>query len=120
MQKVANGQFLCSRHTHYIIGISYCIIASLIRSFRDRETELLFLREASRRWAAVARVALRRLRLLHRAVTLDDLRVPPGNRLVTLKGDRAGQYSIRLNEQYRICFRCEAGDALDVELTDYH
>ena len=92
----------------------------MIRSFRDRDTELLFHREASRRWAAIARVALRRLRLLNRAVTLDDLRVPPSNRLEALKGDRAGQYSIRVNDQYRICFRWEAGDARDVELTDYH
>ena len=92
----------------------------MIRSFRDADTELLFNREASRRWAAIARVALRRLRLLHRAGTLDDLRVPPGNRLEALKGDRAGQYSIRVNDQYRICFRWEDGDADDVELTDYH
>ena len=87
---------------------------------RSRVTELLFYRQASRRWAAIARVALRRLRLLHRAVRLDDLRVPPSNRLEALKGDRAGQYSIRVNDQCRICFRWEAGDARDVELTDYH
>ena len=92
----------------------------MIRSFRDRETEALFHREASRKWATIARVALRRLRLLHRAATLDDLRVPPGNRLEALKGDRAGQHSIRVNEQYRICFRWDEGDAGDVELTDYH
>jgi proteic killer suppression protein len=65
-------------------------------------------------------VALRRLRILHRAATLDDLRVPPGNRLEALKGDRRGQYSIRVNDQYRICFRWEHGEAWDVELTDYH
>jgi proteic killer suppression protein len=66
------------------------------------------------------RVALRRLRLLHRATTLDDLRVPPGNRLEALKGDRTGQYSIRVSDQYRICFRWNRGDAYEVELTDYH
>jgi proteic killer suppression protein len=92
----------------------------VIRSFGDREIELLFRRQASRRWASIARVALRRLRLLHRARTLDDLRAPPGNRLEALKGDRFGQYSIRVNDQYRICFRWERGDAYDVELTDYH
>jgi proteic killer suppression protein len=92
----------------------------VIRSFHDRDTEQLFDREASRRWAAIARVAFRRLRLLHRAQTLDDLRVPNGNRLEALKGDRKGQYSMRVNDQYRICFRWENGDAHDVELTDYH
>jgi proteic killer suppression protein len=92
----------------------------VIRSFRDRDTEQLFYREASRRWGAIAQVALRRLRLLHRARTLDDLRVPNGNRLEALKGDRAGQYSMRVNDQYRICFRWEDGVAHDVELTDYH
>lgn len=92
----------------------------MIRSFGDRETELLFLREAPRRWRAIARVALRRLRLLHRAQTLTDLAVPPGNRLEALKGDRAGQYSIRVNDRYRICFRWIDGEAHDVELIDYH
>jgi proteic killer suppression protein len=92
----------------------------VIRSFRDRETEDLFHREASRRWANIARVALRRLRLLNRASLLTDLRVPPANQLEALKGDRAGQYSIRVNDQYRICFRWQNGDAYDVELTDYH
>jgi proteic killer suppression protein len=92
----------------------------VIRSFRDRDTEELFHRQASRRWVSIARVALRRLRLLNRASTLDDLRVPPGNRLEALKGGRAGQYSIRVNDQYRICFHWKDGDARDVELTDYH
>jgi toxin HigB-1 len=92
----------------------------VIRSFRDRDTEQLFDRESSRRWAAIARVALRRLRLLHRARSLDDLQIPNGNRLEALKGDRTGQFSMRVNDQSRICFRWEAGDAHDVELTDYH
>jgi proteic killer suppression protein len=92
----------------------------VIRAFRDRDTEQLFYRQATRRWAAIARVALRRLRLLHRARALDDPRIPPGNRLEALKGDRPGLYSIRVNEQYRVCFRRKNGDAHDVELTDYH
>ena len=92
----------------------------MIRSFNDRDTEELFHRQASRRWAGIARVALRRLRLLNRASTLGDLRVPPGNHLEALKGRRAGQYSIRVIDQYRICFRWRDGDARDVELTDYH
>ncbi|MCX6590242.1 MAG: type II toxin-antitoxin system RelE/ParE family toxin [Acidobacteria bacterium] len=89
----------------------------MIRSFRDRETELLFDRFASKRWKAIARAALRKLRILHRAQNLDDLRVPPGNRLELLKGDRAGQYSIRVNDQYRICCHWRNGDAFDVELS---
>jgi proteic killer suppression protein len=92
----------------------------VIRSFRDRETEELFHRKASWRWGNIARVALRRLRLVNRAISLRDLRVPPNNRLEALKDDRAGQYSIRVNDQYRICFRWQNGDAHDVELTDYH
>ena len=92
----------------------------MIRSFRDPETEHLFHRNVSQRWSAIGRVALRRLRLIHNAASLMDLRVPPGNRLETLKGDRAGAYSIRINGQYRICFRWKDGDAYDVEVTDYH
>jgi proteic killer suppression protein len=92
----------------------------VIRSFRDRGSEELFHRQASRRWANIARVALRRLRLLNRARTLADLRVPPNNRLEALRGGRAGQYSIRVNGQFPICFRWEDGDACDVELTDCH
>ena len=92
----------------------------MIRSFADRETEMLFGRQTSRRWQSIARVALRRLRLLHRARALNDLRAPPGNRLEALQGDRAGQHSIRVNDQYRICFRWDRGDAYDVALTDYH
>ena len=91
-----------------------------IRSFRDRDTEDLFHREMSRRWANIGRVALRKLRLLHWARDLKDLKAPPANRLEALKGNRAGQYSIRVNDQYRICFRWNNGDAFDVELTDYH
>ena len=92
----------------------------MIVSFRDAETEQLFHREVSRRWANIARVALRRLRLLHRAQSLADLRVPPNNRLEALKGDREGQFSIRVNDQFRICFRWRNGDAYDVEWTDDH
>ena len=92
----------------------------MIRSFRDRETEDLFHRRASRRWVDIARAALRRLRLLHRAGSLEELYAMPGNRLERLRGNRVGQYSIRVNDQYRICFRWRDGDASDVELTDYH
>ena len=69
---------------------------------------------------ALQRVALRKLRMLDAAERLDDLRVPPGNRLERLRGDRAGQYSIRVNEQWRVCFRWRSGDATEVEIVDYH
>jgi toxin HigB-1 len=93
----------------------------VIRSFRDKNTERLFRRTAIRRLPqAVQRVALRKLVQLDAAATLDDLRVPPGNRLEKLSGSRAGQHSIRINDQWRVCFRWHQGDADDVEIVDYH
>ncbi|MEX2374401.1 MAG: type II toxin-antitoxin system RelE/ParE family toxin [Dehalococcoidia bacterium] len=93
----------------------------MIRSFRDRDTARLFDREPVRRWSGdLQRVGLRKLRMLDAAVGLDDLRVAPGNRLERLKGVRDGQYSIRINDQWRICFRWQQGDAYDVEIVDYH
>ena len=92
----------------------------MIRSFADRETERLFRRERSRVPADLRRRPLRKLLLLHAATDINQLRVPPGNRLVALEGDRAGQHSIRINRQWRICFRWHEGDAYDVEITDYH
>jgi len=93
----------------------------MIRAFRDKDTERLFRRERVKKLPSpVSRVALRKLLLLDAAESLDDLRVPPGNRLEKLRGDRKGQYSIRVNDQWRVCFRWEDGDAYDVEITDYH
>ena len=93
----------------------------VIKSFRDRDTERLFHRERVRRLGAdVQRIALRKLRMLDAAASLDDLRIPPVNRLEKLKGDRAGQHSIRINQQWRLCFGWRAGDAYDVEIVDYH
>jgi proteic killer suppression protein len=93
----------------------------VIRSFRDRDTERLFQRRPVRKLGSdIQKVALRRLRMLDAATVLDDLRLPPGNRLEKLKGDRAGQHSIRINQQWRICFRWRSGDAYDVEIVDYH
>ena len=93
----------------------------MIRSFANRETERLFTRERVKKIPAnIQRVALRKLRMLHRAINLKDLRIPPANRLEALKGNRKGQYSIRINDQFRICFRWEAGDSFDVEIVDYH
>jgi len=93
----------------------------MIRSFRTRETERIYRRETSRRFpASVVAAALRKLLILDGAESLQDLRVPPGNRLEALQGDREGQFSIRVNDQWRICFRWSEGDAHDVEITDYH
>jgi len=93
----------------------------VIKSFRDRDSERLFHRERVRRLGAqVQHIALRKLRMLDAAASLDDLRIPPANRLEKLKGDRAGQYSIRINQQWRLCFGWRAGDAYDVEIVDYH
>ena len=93
----------------------------MIRSFADAETERVFRRLASRRLSAeVQRVAYRKLVVIDAAESLSDLRIPPGNRLEKLKGNREGQHSIRVNEQWRICFRWKDGDAYDVEIADYH
>ena len=93
----------------------------MIVSFADREAAVIWEGRGSRRLPpAIQGVALRKLRLLNNAKRLDDLRVPPANRLEALKGDRNGQYSIRINEQWRICFTWKNGNADKVEITDYH
>lgn len=91
-----------------------------IRSFADGEVEQLFNDEVVPVFQAFERQARRKLLLLHAAGGLEDLRVPPGNRLEALKGDRKGQHSIRINKQWRVCFRWKDGDAYDVEIVDYH
>jgi len=93
----------------------------MIKSIRDSETEKIFRRELSRRLPQdIQQTAYRKLRYLNNAKNLDDLRIPPSNRLEKLKGDRAGQYSIRINDQWRICFVWESNDAYEVEIVDYH
>jgi proteic killer suppression protein len=93
----------------------------MIRSFRGTETELIWQGIRSRKLPPdIQPVALRKLMMLHRARTLTDLRVPPANRLEALRGKRAGQWSIRINRQWRVCFRWREGDACDVEIADYH
>jgi proteic killer suppression protein len=93
----------------------------MIRSFKCKETERIFHREQSRKLPRdMQQIALRKLRMLHRSTSLSDLRVPPANRLERLRGDREGQYSIRVNAQWRTCFRWDHGDAHDVEIVDYH
>ncbi|MFQ5670710.1 MAG: type II toxin-antitoxin system RelE/ParE family toxin [Acidobacteriota bacterium] len=92
----------------------------MIKGFRCRETLKVFERLHSRKFVAIQRVALRKLLVLDAAESLQDLRVPPANRLEKLSGDRAGQHSIRINDQWRICFRWKSGNAQDVEIVDYH
>lgn len=92
----------------------------MIRSFRNADTAALASGQRVLRWMFIERVALRKLRQLQIASCLADLRVPPGNRLEALKGDRVGQHSIRVNDQYRLCFRWTPAGAEDVEIVDYH
>ena len=93
----------------------------MIRSFADRRTEELFTTGPARRFPAdVLARAIRKLEYVHLANTLDDVKVPPGNRLHALKDDRRGQHAIAINDQWRICFRLVDGDAYDVEVCDYH
>jgi proteic killer suppression protein len=96
-------------------------VTVMIKTFRDRETELVAARCFSKRLPRdIQRKAKMKLDLIEAAADLEDLRVPPGNRLEALKGTRAGQHSIRINDQWRICFRWEEGAAWDVEIIDYH
>jgi proteic killer suppression protein len=92
----------------------------MIKSFRDSETEALSKGVRVKRFVNIERVARRKLRQLQIALRLDDLRVPPGNHLEVLKGDRRGQHSIRVNDQWRICFIWTEAGAVNVEIVDYH
>jgi len=92
----------------------------MIRSFRDRDTEKILRRQFSRRFQGIAHVAKRKLDHLNVAPSLLDLAAIPGNQLEALRSDRAGQHSIRINDQFRICFVWRDGDAYDVEIADYH
>jgi toxin HigB-1 len=93
----------------------------MIVHFRDKESARLMSRELSRKLPPnIQRIALRKLLMIDAAAVLDDLKVPPGNKLEKLGKDRIGQYSIRINEQWRVCFRWQQGNAYDVEITDYH
>jgi toxin HigB-1 len=92
----------------------------MILSFNDKDTQTLYEQEKTRKFPQIARVALRKLIQLDEAISLDDISVPPGNHLEALKGNRAGQHSIRINDQYRICFTWNGKDAESVEICDYH
>ena len=92
----------------------------MIKTFCCRDTEALFNGKRVARFVNFERAALRKLEQLDLAQVIEDMRAPPGNRLEALKGDRAGQWSVRINDQWRVCFRFEDGNALDVEIADYH
>ena len=93
----------------------------MIKSFKNRETEKVYALESSRKLPGdIQQVALRKLRMINNARDLNDLKIPPANRLEKLKGKREGQYSIRINDQWRICFTWRDGDAYELEITDYH
>ena len=93
----------------------------MIKSFRNKETEKIYAREASLKLPRdIQQVALRKLRMINNAKNINDLRIPPANRLEKLSGNREGQHSIRINDQWHICFVWRDGDAYDVEITDYH
>ena len=92
----------------------------MIRSFRDKETAAVFSQSRVRKFESIENVALRRLAQIHSASELRDLASPPANRLEALKGGRKGQFSVRINDQFRICFLWKDGDAYEVEITDYH
>jgi proteic killer suppression protein len=92
----------------------------MISSFASVATEKLFACERVPKFTNIEVVALRKLAMLHRAVRVEELRIPPSNRLEVLKGNRAGTYSIRINDQFRLCFRFDNGEATDVEIVDYH
>ncbi len=93
----------------------------MIKSFRCKETEKIFHREYSRKLPEnIQKAALRKLRMIHQSQTQEDLKVPPANRLEKLSGNRKGQYSIRINDQWRICFEWHENNAINVEIVDYH
>ena len=93
----------------------------VIKTFKDVETQKIYQRERSRKLPPdIQQVVLRKLRMINNSININDLRVPPANRLEKLSGNREGQYSIRINDQWRICFEWRSSDAFNVEITDYH
>ena len=92
----------------------------MIKSFKTEDTERLFSNERVKQWQSIETAARRKLNMVHAATKLDDLKVPPGNKLHKLEADRDGQHAISINDQYRVCFKWREGNAYDVEITDYH
>lgn len=107
---------------HYLISIERqegCGVA-LIKSFSDKETASLFNSGHSRKFSSIERIALRKLDMINAAINIETSKIPPGNRLEALRGNWQGQYSIRINDQWSICFKWEDHEAYDVEIVDYH
>jgi proteic killer suppression protein len=93
----------------------------MIKSFKNKETEKIYRQQVSRKYPRdIQQIAIRKLRMINNAKSINDLRIPPANRLEKLSGNRKGLYSIRINDQWRVCFTWKAGEAYDVEITDYH
>jgi len=117
---VPRRSFACTLRHELDFNHAARYYAAVIRSFKCRDTVALNERNRVKRFVSIETVARRKLRQLEIAGRLDDLRIPPGNRLEALKGDRAGQHSIRINDQWRVCFRWREGAAEEVEIVDYH
>jgi proteic killer suppression protein len=123
LSRYNTGQIKSSQHTrNTTLGVNNaeCYYVAVIKTFKCADTEALFKRQRIARFVNIETVARRKLEQLNQAGHLNDLRVPPGNRLETLEGDRTGQHSIRVNDQFRVCFRWTGTDAEDVEIVDYH
>ena len=117
------GQIINSQHIDKLylpLLTTFVSITHMIESFKCADTAALFAGKRVARFANIERVARRKLDMVSAAMTLDFLRVPPQNRLEALKHDRKGQWSIRINNQWRVCFRFDSGNAFDVEIVDYH
>lgn len=123
VQELATGEHHSPRIRNITLDDTILIgyITDVIKAFKDKETEKVFNGLRSRKLPGdIQRIAERKLIMLHRAATLTDLRIPPANRLEALRGDRKGQYSIRVNDQWRICFEWREDGVYSVEITDYH
>lgn len=117
---LGDDPFNASQLYRLAFNAARCILRFMIQSFKCADTQALFAGAAVARFANFRAVAERKLQMLHRATRLDDLRIPPNNRLEALKRDRKGQHSIRINDQWRVCFVWTGSDAENVEIVDYH
>lgn len=118
-QKIIIFQLITAKRLTF--NALHCILQRMIKTFSDKTTAAVFADERVRQFPTdILQIARRKLNMLDKAERIDDLRIPPGNRLEALTGDRTGQWSIRINQQWRLCFRFENGNAYDVQIIDYH